>query len=61
MRNAALVALDPQTGEILAMLGSPDYFSARIDGAVNGTTALRQPGSSIKPITYAAPLQRRCS
>jgi 1A family penicillin-binding protein len=54
VRNAALVALDPQTGEILAMLGSPDYFLARIDGAVNGTTALRQPGSSIKPITYAA-------
>jgi len=53
-RNAALVALDPQTGEILAMLGSPDYFSARIDGAVNGATALRQPGSSIKPLTYAA-------
>jgi 1A family penicillin-binding protein len=57
VRNAALVALDPQTGEILAMLGSPDYFSARIDGAVNGTTALRQPGSSIKPITYAAAFQ----
>lgn len=53
-RNAALVALDPATGEILAMLGSPDYFSARIDGAVNGATALRQPGSSIKPVTYAA-------
>jgi 1A family penicillin-binding protein len=58
VRNAALVALDPRTGEILAMLGSPDYFSARIDGAVNGTTALRQPGSSIKPITYAAALQK---
>jgi len=54
VRNSALVALDAQTGEILAMLGSPDYFSARIDGAVNGATALRQPGSSIKPITYAA-------
>jgi len=54
VRNAALVALEPQTGEILAMVGSPDYFSARIDGAVNGTTALRQPGSSIKPLTYAA-------
>ncbi|MFC2045935.1 PBP1A family penicillin-binding protein [Chloroflexota bacterium] len=58
VRNAALVALDPSTGEILAMLGSPDYFSARIDGAVNGTTALRQPGSSIKPITYAAAFER---
>ena len=54
VRNAAVVALDPATGEILAMVGSPDYFSGRIDGAVNGTTALRQPGSSIKPITYAA-------
>lgn len=59
VRNAALVAISPQTGEILAMLGSPDYFSARIDGAVNGTTALRQPGSSIKPITYAAAFERR--
>ncbi len=58
VRNAALVALDPQTGEVLAMLGSPDYFSARIDGAVNGTTALRQPGSSIKPITYAAAFEQ---
>ena len=53
-RNGAIVALDPSTGEVLAMVGSPDYFSARIDGAVNATTALRQPGSSIKPITYAA-------
>ena len=56
VRNAALVALDPETGEILAMLGSPDYFSARIDGAVNGATAQRQPGSAIKPLTYAAAL-----
>jgi 1A family penicillin-binding protein len=59
VRNAALVAMDPATGEILAMLGSPDYFSARIAGAVNGTTALRQPGSSIKPITYAAAFESR--
>jgi len=54
VRNAAVVALDPGTGEVLTMVGSPDYFSARIDGAVNGATALRQPGSSIKPVTYAA-------
>ncbi len=54
VHNAALVALDPWTGEILAMLGSPDYFDPRIDGAVNVTLATRQPGSSIKPITYAA-------
>ncbi len=55
-RNAAVVVLDPVTGEVLAMVGSPDYFSAAIDGAVNGTVALRQPGSSIKPVTYAAAL-----
>ncbi|MGC9399999.1 MAG: PBP1A family penicillin-binding protein [Anaerolineae bacterium] len=54
VRNAAVVALDPTTGEVLAMVGSPDYFSAAIDGAVNGALALRQPGSSIKPVTYAA-------
>lgn len=58
VRNAALVALDPASGEILAMVGSPDYFSARIDGAVNGATALRQPGSAIKPITYAAAFEQ---
>jgi 1A family penicillin-binding protein len=58
VRNAALVALDPSTGEILAMLGSPDYFSAEINGAVNGATSLRQPGSSIKPITYAAAFEK---
>lgn len=54
VRNAAVVVLDPVTGEILTMLGSPDYFDPRIDGAVNATMATRQPGSSIKPITYAA-------
>ncbi len=58
VRNAALVALDPRTGEVLALVGSPDYFSARIDGAVNGATALRQPGSAIKPLIYAAAFER---
>lgn len=51
--TAALVALDPQTAEVLALVGSPDYFDPRISGAVNGALALRQPGSAIKPITYA--------
>jgi membrane carboxypeptidase/penicillin-binding protein PbpC len=54
VRNAAIVALNPATGQVLTMLGSPDYFDPRIDGAVNATTATRQPGSSIKPLTYAA-------
>jgi 1A family penicillin-binding protein len=54
VNNAAVVALDPRSGEVLVMLGSPDYFDKKIDGAVNATIAHRQPGSSIKPITYAA-------
>ena len=54
LRNAALVALDPSTGEVLVMLGSPDYFDPTIDGAVNMALIPRQPGSAIKPITYAA-------
>ncbi|MBN1920608.1 MAG: penicillin-binding protein 1C [Anaerolineae bacterium] len=58
VENGAVVALDPQTGEILAMVGSPDYFSTRIAGAVNATLALRQPGSSIKPLAYAAAFEQ---
>ncbi len=54
VRNTAIVIMNPYTGEVLTMLGSPDYFEPRIDGAVNATVAKRQPGSSIKPITYAA-------
>ncbi len=52
--NAALVALDPYTGHILTMVGSPDYFDQAIDGAVNAALAPRQPGSTLKPFTYAA-------
>jgi membrane peptidoglycan carboxypeptidase len=54
VRNAAVMVMDPRTGEVLALVGSPEYFDPRIDGAVNGALATRQPGSSIKPITYAA-------
>jgi 1A family penicillin-binding protein len=52
--NAAVVAIDPFTGQILTMLGSPDYFDEAIDGAVNAALALRQPGSTLKPFTYSA-------
>ena len=51
--DAALVALDPHTGEVLTLLGSPDYFDKNIDGAVNAALAYRQPGSALKPFTYA--------
>lgn len=52
--NAALISLDPKTGQILAMVGSRDYFNDDIDGQVNITTSSRQPGSSMKPLVYAA-------
>lgn len=53
-RNAAAIASDPRTGQILAMVGSRDFFDTEIPGQFNITTAFRQPGSSIKPIVYAA-------
>ncbi|MCC6602837.1 MAG: transglycosylase domain-containing protein [Anaerolineae bacterium] len=56
--NASVVILKPNTGEILAMVGSLDYFDTSIDGQVNVALSPRQPGSSIKPITYATALQR---
>jgi len=52
--NAALVAIDPKTGQILSMVGSRDYFNDEIDGQVNVSDRPRQPGSSMKPIVYAA-------
>lgn len=54
--NAAAVVLDSRTGDILAMVGSPDYFDPAIHGNVNAALSLRQPGSAIKPLTYAAAL-----
>lgn len=51
--NAALVAIDPKTGQILAMVGSKNYFDDSIDGQVNIATSPRQPGSSMKPLVYA--------
>jgi 1A family penicillin-binding protein len=57
-KNAALVALDPKSGEILSMVGSRDYFDKENDGNVNVTTRLRQPGSSFKPFAYAAAFER---
>lgn len=52
--NAALTAIDPKTGQVLAMVGSRNYFDDTIDGQVNVTDRPRQPGSSMKPIVYAA-------
>ncbi len=58
LTNAALVALQPDTGQILAMLGSVDYRDDSIDGRVNVAIRERQPGSSIKPITYVTAFEQ---
>ncbi|MFZ1756678.1 MAG: PBP1A family penicillin-binding protein [Caldilineaceae bacterium] len=52
--NGALVAMDPRSGEILALVGSADFDNVEIDGQVNMALAPRQPGSSIKPLVYLA-------
>ncbi|KKU14046.1 MAG: Penicillin-binding protein, 1A family [Candidatus Magasanikbacteria bacterium GW2011_GWC2_45_8] len=57
-RNAALIAMDPKNGHILAMIGSKDFFDEKIDGQVNVALRLRQPGSSFKPIVYAAAFEK---
>ena len=57
--DGALVAIQPSTGEILAMVGSADFYNDAIDGQVNmATSATRQPGSSIKPVTYIAAFEK---
>ena len=56
--NGALVAIRPSTGEILAMVGSANFFDEDIDGQVNMAVSPRQPGSSIKPLTYLAAFEK---
>src|SRR3989344_3108333 len=55
--NAAVIVTRNTTGEIVAMMGSKDYYAQDIDGFVNLTNSLRQPGSSIKPLNYALYLE----
>ncbi len=57
--NGAALVSKPNTGEILAMIGSKDYFDNEADGQVNVTLSLRQPGSSIKPIMYATAFAKK--
>jgi penicillin-binding protein 1C len=56
--NSAVIVMQPITGEILAMVGSIDYNNDDIDGRVNVTISPRQPGSAMKPLTYASALER---
>lgn len=58
-KNGALVAIQPSTGQILAMIGSPDFNNAAISGQINmAISPTRQPGSSIKPFTYVAAFEK---
>ncbi|MCK5332276.1 PBP1A family penicillin-binding protein [Candidatus Parcubacteria bacterium] len=57
-KNASLVAIDPETGQILSMVGSKDYFNLEEDGNVNVAISNRQPGSSFKPFVYAAAFKK---
>lgn len=59
VRNGALIVTRPKSGEILAMVGSKDYFATDEDGKVNIIFSLRQPGSSIKPLNYALALENK--
>lgn len=58
VRGGALVAIMPSTGEILAMVGSPDFYNEAASGQVNMAINPRQPGSSFKPITYVAAFEK---
>ena len=58
VNNASSIVLDAKTGGILAMVGSVDYFDLENDGNFNAATSLRQPGSSLKPITYAVAFEK---
>ena len=58
-KNGALVAQDPKTGQILALVGSKDFFDVNNDGNFNvASQGLRQPGSAFKPFAYAAAFKK---
>ena len=57
--NAAMVVSDPKTGQILAMVGSRNYFDKEIDGQFNvAAQGMRQPGSTLKPFIYLAAIEQ---
>jgi len=56
--DGALIAIRPSTGEILAMVGSTDFYNESISGQVNMAISPRQPGSAMKPLTYTAAFEK---
>ena len=59
--NAAVIVFDNHTMDILAYVGSADFFNPLINGEVDGVKSLRQPGSALKPFTYALALENGCT
>jgi penicillin-binding protein 1C len=59
VHHAAALVIDNQTGEVLAYVGSPDYFAFDRLGSNDGVQALRQPGSTLKPFLYQLALEKR--
>lgn len=58
LRNAAVLLVDSRDMSVRALVGSADYFNAKIDGQVNATAAKRSPGSTLKPFIYALALDQ---
>lgn len=58
VNNGAVVVMDPRNGEVLAMVGSADFYNTQIRGQVNVALSLRQPGSTIKPFTYLTQMEK---
>ena len=58
IKNAALFLMDTRTGEVLADIGSADFFNDEIEGEVDGTRAVRSVGSTLKPFIYALALDQ---
>jgi len=56
--NGSVVIIHPPTGQILAMVGSRDYFREDVDGTVNNAVAVNSPGSTLKPFTYTTALMQ---
>jgi|GEM_PF-830809 len=58
INNGSMVALDTNNRDVVAMIGSQNYFNKEIDGEVNVMTSLKQPGSSMKPFIYARAFEK---
>ncbi len=58
IRNAAAMLIDSQTMEVLAQVGSANFYDEKIDGEVDGTRSARSPGSTLKPFVYALAMQQ---